>query len=414
MFMTKLNIVLLAMLVGTTLAGQMQANEERPDKGDQERMMGNWHIVNDDSLRKGEMWVISKDRILMHAKNLGANSQEYSHRLDAGKDPKQIDITVTKVNGPPIGVIKGIYALDGDELRLCLAEMGKDRPAAFPEKPGPGELLILHREKPGAEPPKAKEEQSAKTDQERMVGNWFIVNEDGGRRKGEMWVITEDTIRIHTKDGGLGGLSASIYSHRLDAAKDPKQIDINVISYNGSDSALGIVKGIYVLDGDELRLCLGVRGQDRPAAFPKKPGPGEVLVLHRAPEPQAEEQAAAKKDEPPKANKEPEVLTPAEAIKQADKEQVTVRFEVASIKMGWSTGLVSKRAKTTSVWWELNDGNNFSVVLRGHAAWQLEQLRIDTINHFKGKAIQATGRVQGKEPPFYMKVDDLDQLEVVR
>ena len=100
--------------------------------------------MNDDSRRKGEMWVISEDRILMHAKHAGLNAHLYFHRLDAGKDPKQIDITVTRVNGPPIGVIKGIYALDGDELRLCLGGMGKDRPAAFPKKPGPGEVLILH------------------------------------------------------------------------------------------------------------------------------------------------------------------------------------------------------------------------------------------------------------------------------
>jgi hypothetical protein len=68
----------------------------------------------------------------------------------------------------------------------------------------------------------------------------------------------------------------------------------------------------------------------------------------------------------------------------------------------------------TSVWWELSDGNNFSVVVRSHAAYQLERLRIDTINHFKGQVIQATGRVQGKEPSFSVAVDDLDQLEIMR
>jgi hypothetical protein len=41
-------------------------------KSDQERMVGNWCITSDDSLRKGEMWVIDEDRILMHAKHGGA------------------------------------------------------------------------------------------------------------------------------------------------------------------------------------------------------------------------------------------------------------------------------------------------------------------------------------------------------
>jgi uncharacterized protein (TIGR03067 family) len=145
----------------------------QPAKSDQERLVGNWFITNDDSMRKGEMWVITEDRILMYAKHGGLNSNLYLHRLDAGKDPKQIDITVSRVNGPTIGVIKGIYVLDGDELRLCLGEMGKDRPAAFPEKAKPGEVLVLQRASSGATPPKAKEKPPAKIDQELMVGEWL-------------------------------------------------------------------------------------------------------------------------------------------------------------------------------------------------------------------------------------------------
>ena len=145
--------------------GGAVAKEEQASKIDQERMVGTWAIVNEESKRTAEMWAISEDRILMYANYSGMTSIWHFHRLDAGKDPKQIDITVTKVNGSPsspIGIIKGIYVLNGDELRLCLAEMGKDRPATFPEKPGPGEVLILHRGKLGASPPKEKEEQPRK------------------------------------------------------------------------------------------------------------------------------------------------------------------------------------------------------------------------------------------------------------
>jgi hypothetical protein len=74
------------------------------------------------------------------------------HRLDPGKDPKQIDIA-GQLNGSI--VIKGICVLDGDEPRLCLDEAGKDRPTAFPEPPKPGENTILKRVKE-AEPQKAK------------------------------------------------------------------------------------------------------------------------------------------------------------------------------------------------------------------------------------------------------------------
>ena len=128
-------------------AGQQSAQpKQQPAQTDQERMVGNWYITNDESMRKGEMWVITKDSILMHAKNTSPIIRRYAHRLDAGKDPRQIDITVTRVNGPLIGVMKGIYVFDGDELRLCLGALGKDRPAAFARKPGPGEVLIFKRE----------------------------------------------------------------------------------------------------------------------------------------------------------------------------------------------------------------------------------------------------------------------------
>ena len=43
----------------------------------------------------------------------------------------------------------GIYALEGDELKLCLPQPGRDRPTAFaaPEKSGTT-LLVFRREKP--------------------------------------------------------------------------------------------------------------------------------------------------------------------------------------------------------------------------------------------------------------------------
>jgi uncharacterized protein (TIGR03067 family) len=131
----------------------------QPAKTDRERMVGNWFIIKDDSLRQGEMWVITEDSILMYPNYGGAIANHYAHRLDASKNPKQIDITISRINGPTVGVIKGIYVLDGDELRLCLGEMGKDRPADFPEKPKPGEVLVLRRASSGAVPPAAKDAQ---------------------------------------------------------------------------------------------------------------------------------------------------------------------------------------------------------------------------------------------------------------
>jgi uncharacterized protein (TIGR03067 family) len=319
MFVTKIKSVLAVALVVATLASvvgmiyqtqaaeptknaQKKAEEKpvpapptpQPAKTDRELMLGNWYIMNEDSQRKGEMWAIDEDSILMHAKDLTPIIQRYAHRLDASKNPKQIDIMVTRVKGPLVGVIKGIYVLDGDELRLCLGEMDKVRPAAFPAKPAPGEVLILQRAPSGASPPKAKEKPPGNNDLERMAGLWTIVNgnnvhrDDGLGSMGQIWEIGKHQI---VPDPFLLGKRTNEYFHRLDSAKSPKQIDITVtaassevgteIPIKADARIIGIIKGIYELDRGELRLCLGEMGKDRPTAFPEKPKPGEILILNR-------------------------------------------------------------------------------------------------------------------------------------
>ena len=366
----------------TAKSGPIRQNSNPPSPI-RSRIVGVWAIVNADGKPQGEEWSISKDRIVKNPKPQAISYGPFvalPYHPDAAEDPKQIDI----------GLIKGIYVLDGDELRLCLGGPGKDRPAAFPKKPAPGEVLILHRQKPGAEQPKAKggppdakkvltpeeamkqmpkenvtvqfkvasvevtgwylgypatyyvhlkdggkftawlnahdgfkdddqiqklvkklgiksvtdlsgkvvrvtgrvdaslrmfvhdpannvevveptatgpkakEEQPAKTDQELMVGNWFITNDDS-LRKGEMWVIYHDSILMYAKHLGL---NAQAYFHRLDAGTNPKQIDITVKRVNGP--TIGVIKGIYVLDGDELRVPSPAWTKIGPRRFPKR------------------------------------------------------------------------------------------------------------------------------------------------
>jgi uncharacterized protein (TIGR03067 family) len=68
-------------------------------------------------------------------------------KVDVSKTPKTIDITRTE--GPEGGMKSaGIYELDGDTYKVCLAPPGKDRPTAFESKAGSGYVLqVLKREK---------------------------------------------------------------------------------------------------------------------------------------------------------------------------------------------------------------------------------------------------------------------------
>jgi uncharacterized protein (TIGR03067 family) len=59
---------------------------------------------------------------------------EGTYKLDPSRNPKEIDV-VRKLRGED-ALFKGIYALEGDRLKFCLAGTGNDRPKEF--KPGEG------------------------------------------------------------------------------------------------------------------------------------------------------------------------------------------------------------------------------------------------------------------------------------
>ena len=69
-------------------------------------------------------------------------------KIDPTKTPKEID--VMDESGVKNDKTKlGIYALDGDTYKYCLAPAGKPRPTEFTSKAGSGHSLgVSKREKP--------------------------------------------------------------------------------------------------------------------------------------------------------------------------------------------------------------------------------------------------------------------------
>lgn len=68
-------------------------------------------------------------------------------KLDTSKKPKTID--TEQIVGEHKGkTIQGIYEIDGDKLRVCMATPGKERPTEFSAKAGSGNsLAVYQREK---------------------------------------------------------------------------------------------------------------------------------------------------------------------------------------------------------------------------------------------------------------------------
>ena len=117
--------------------------------------------------------------------------------------------------------------------------------------------------------PVPKQLKAKRSDAEVFVGTWDLVEgNNGGLRYA--WTFDED-LTMWSKAAGGNGPGAK-WVIKIDPDKSPKEIDLN------SDGTR--YKGIYEIDGDEIRL---VYSGERPANFDNK-ARTNYTVLRRAKE----------------------------------------------------------------------------------------------------------------------------------
>jgi len=116
-----------------------------------------------------------------------------------------------------------------------------------------------------------QEKKAAKKDEDRIRGTWTMVSGEKGGEKVPEELIKEFklTFAAEGKFKVLAEGQEREGTYKLDAKKKPRQIDLNV-----DDKAL---EGIYVLDGNNLKLCVAKAG-DRPSEF-TSPGDSKVMLL---------------------------------------------------------------------------------------------------------------------------------------
>jgi uncharacterized protein (TIGR03067 family) len=128
------------------------ADEQKADsKKDLEQLKGTWNVesITVDGAKKedltGGKFTFDGDKMMI---KLGDMIHEGTFKLDASKEPKQID--VTPGDGPDKDkLLEGIYFLSKDELKLCIGHhSGDERPKDFESKEGSkGLLIVLKRDK---------------------------------------------------------------------------------------------------------------------------------------------------------------------------------------------------------------------------------------------------------------------------
>jgi uncharacterized protein (TIGR03067 family) len=271
-------IALLAVGVGL-LAG---ADEPKRDAGDdRSRLQGSWTMasvvldgaaVASEYARTGRLEV-EGDR---YAVTLGVTIAS-TFRLDATTTPRQIDFTFT--DGPQKGqTVRGIYEIDGATYRLCRGLRPEvERPGQLDSPPGSGLMLVVWKR---AEQAGDDKEAAIRQELGRLEGSWrFDTMETEGKAvpiesfKGIRLVLKGDRFTMVEPMATYGG------SYTVDPTARPKTLDV---TFTEGPEKGKTAYGIYDLEGDTYKVCIGLTGKPRPTEFASKPGSGHVLeVLKR-------------------------------------------------------------------------------------------------------------------------------------
>jgi len=191
--------------------------------------------------------------------------------LNSSAVPHQLDMKFDA--GPEKGNTNyGIYELDGNTWKICLATRGKIRPLAFSAAAGSGfvfETLVR-----GAIPASMKEESpsmsrtsnkpgSATTEFE---GEWQMVSAvmhgQAMEASAVQWVKRVTVGNKTTITAGPQTMMKMEFT--ADPAQSPKTIDyVNTSGPNKGKAQ----HGIYKLEGDILTICVAAPGEPRPAEF---------------------------------------------------------------------------------------------------------------------------------------------------
>jgi uncharacterized protein (TIGR03067 family) len=205
--------------------------------------------------------------------------------IDERASPRHFDLKFE--TGPEKGnTNRGIYELDGDTWRICLATRGPNRPAEFTTKAGTGIALeVLKRG--GAAVAAAATEGASFADTRfdpapELEGEWSMLS---GVLNGDPFDKSLMRVARRVVETTSQGSETSVFFGpqlyakarlKVDRSKSPATMDY----YNTQGTNAGkIQRGIYELDGATLKLCLGAPEGDRPAEFASKPGDGRTFVV---------------------------------------------------------------------------------------------------------------------------------------
>jgi uncharacterized protein (TIGR03067 family) len=126
----------IAISIAATLTLAALGDENQPNK-EAQKLQGSWKLVKFDTppVRRPPEDFVAKSRLVFDNNKLitriGTDvAEETTFTIDGTKTPKWVDAVATV--GPLKGKIaKGIYELNGDDLKICIGLPGQQRPTEF-------------------------------------------------------------------------------------------------------------------------------------------------------------------------------------------------------------------------------------------------------------------------------------------
>lgn len=133
--------ILLALAAGLSVGADAPKGDAA--KADLDKLQGTWSLVSaerdgkkaaEDEVKKTRI-TFKGDQFLFPDESGVATSKKGTIKIDPARKPKAMDATD---DGPDGKTSLGIYAIDGDDYKVCFAPPGKERPTEFSSKPGSG------------------------------------------------------------------------------------------------------------------------------------------------------------------------------------------------------------------------------------------------------------------------------------
>jgi uncharacterized protein (TIGR03067 family) len=188
-------------LLLTALAGCLLPAADASTQEEMARLEGTWQLVSaeadgkrlpDDQARQIRVVIkAGKHTVYFGDKPIAEGVQ---FKVDPSKRPKQVEDTL-----PDGRKVRGIYELDGDALRSCVAAPDKERPTEFTGKAGSGFTLRVFKRAglTAAEDARAiGPAEAAKRVNERVTVEMLVkATKDRLERRGEIYLDSEEDFR---------------------------------------------------------------------------------------------------------------------------------------------------------------------------------------------------------------------------